>query len=142
MHTPTKTLVLVSSDAGSLDEALEPFREAGFAVRAAAALESVLPQLDPAHPPAMVLLDARGDADGAALRAAGMRVLSRCALTWLAAVTPMGPGAFHQAMEGLGMLPPLPPAPTRRDGAALLAALRRFLPGGAAGSGTGRAGSA
>ena len=128
MDMYTKAVLVISADPDSLAEALGPFRDAGFTVRTASALDAALALLDPSAPPALVLLDARDDADGATLRADAMRVLSRCALTWLTAVSPISAGAFHDVMEGLGMLPPLPLTPARRDGEALLTALRRFLP--------------
>lgn len=130
MNMPAKKVLLVSASPDALAAALAPFAESGFTLQTLPDLEAALPLLDPSAPPALVLLDARGDAEGAELRQMAMRVLSRCALTWLTAATPIGATAFHDAMEGLGMLPPLPPAPTRQDGERLLAALRRFLPTG------------
>ncbi len=128
MNTPTQTVLLVSSDVSSLADALAPFKEAGFTLHIEATLDAALPLLHPATPPALVLIDARQNMDGAALRQAVMRVLSRCALTWISAVTSISAVAFHDAMEGLGMLPPLPTTPNKKDGEALLSALQRFQP--------------
>ena len=126
----TRCVLLVSPDSSALEQALAPFRNDGFSVRAAKSLAEALPLLDPLSPPSLVLLDARQDADGSALRRDAMAVLSRCALTYLSAVSQLDSHAFHDAMEGLGMLPPLPAQPTAEDGAALLATLRKFLPQG------------
>ncbi|MBR5734861.1 MAG: hypothetical protein IKX79_04925 [Desulfovibrionaceae bacterium] len=132
----SKCVLLVSAEPSALAPALTPFTDAGFAVREESSLAAALPHIDPAAPPALVLLDASSNAasnaagndSGKALREAASAVLSRCALTYLAAVSPMDPESFHDAMEGLGMLPPLPPHPTKEDGEALLESLRRFLP--------------
>ncbi|MBO4312075.1 MAG: hypothetical protein J5828_03675 [Desulfovibrionaceae bacterium] len=128
----SKCVLLVSAEPSALAPALTPFKDAGFAVREESSLSAALPHIDPAAPPALVLLDASSNAagndSGEALREAAIAVLSRCALTYLAAVSPMDPETFHDAMEGLGMLPPLPPHPTKKDGEALLESLRRFLP--------------
>ena len=127
----SKCVLLVSAEPSALAPALTPFTDAGFAVREESSLAAALPHIDPAAPPALVLLDASSNAagndSGEALREAAIAVLSRCALTYLAAVSPMDPESFHDAMEGLGMLPPLPPHPTKKDGEALLESLRRFL---------------
>ncbi len=123
-----KDIILVSGAPQDFDDALSPFAAAGFSIVEAASVDEALPMLDPLAPPALVLLDAREDRDGAALRAKVIRVLTRCALTWVTAATPIDGDDFHDAMEGLGMLPPLPAAPDHSDGEELLAALKKFLP--------------
>ena len=128
MIKPEQRILLVSTQADTLADALTPFLDAGFSINHVPDLDAALAALDPGQPPALVLLDARNDKDGAALREDCMRVLAHCALTWVAAISPLRSEDFHAAMEGLGMLPPLPPCPTRSDGESLLEALRGFLP--------------
>ncbi|MBR4423628.1 MAG: hypothetical protein IKS68_05335, partial [Mailhella sp.] len=106
-----RLVLIVSPHPARLEQALRPFRGAGFAVRAERSLEAALSALDPFAPPSLCVLDACGDADGAALRRAAEALLSRCAFTFIAAATHMDGDAFHDAMEGLGMLPPLPADP-------------------------------
>ncbi len=127
MNLQSQTVWLISRSGDSLSAVLDPFLEAGFAVHSVRSPEEALSQIEPADPPALVLLDARDDARVDALRAAAMSMLSHCAFTFLAAVTPIRPEEFHDAMEGLGMLPPLPEKPVRKDGEALLATLRTLL---------------
>lgn len=123
-----KTIFLISQNPDSLKDALSPFAADGFTVHAVPSLDTAIGTLDPKAPPALVVLDARDDAQGTSLRAEAMRLLAHCAFTALTAVTPITAEAFHQRMEGLGMLPPLPPLPSRHDGERLLSALRPFLP--------------
>ena len=127
MEMSYDAVLLVTSNAKKLEEAVAPFRQDGFAVHTADTLDEALSLIDPAAPPALVLLDADG-LDEIGLREWGMRVISCSALTWVTAVTAMDAETFHDAMEGLGMLPPLPKTPSRSDGEALLTALRRFVP--------------
>ena len=73
-------------------------------------------------PPSLLLLDLGLDA--AALRNVIMDALRINALVHTAAVTDMDADAFHDRMEGLGMLMGLPVEPAAGDIARLLAALQ------------------
>ena len=66
------------------------------------------------------------NADNAALRHAVFQVLSVNAMIHTAAVTSMTPEAFHDAMEGLGMLAGLPSTPAPADIDALMDALAKL----------------
>lgn len=79
-------------------------------------------------PPAFAVLD-EGLAGGGPLELA--RELMRVnAMINVAVVSSLDAEAFHEAAEGLGILAPVPPAPTAADGAALAVIFRRFLPRG------------
>ena len=73
-------------------------------------------------PPALCLLDL--EAAAAELRAAVIRILTLNAAVHTAAVTTLEATAFHDSMEGLGMLMGLPLSPAAADIERLLAALR------------------
>lgn len=74
-------------------------------------------------PPDLLIVDLGLDA--AALRGVIVDVLRINALVHTAAVTDMSADAFHDRMEGLGMLMGLPPEPAAADIEGLLTALRR-----------------
>ena len=130
MITPVQTIMLITPRPETLDDAMHPFLEAGFTIQTEKNVDTALARLNPAHPPALILLDASDDNEGSSLRKDCMRVLAQCAMTCISATSPIPKKHFHSVMEGLGMLPPLPPNPSRHDGESLLTTLQRFLPRG------------
>ncbi len=127
MKLPYTAILLVSRNARKMYKAIEPFRREGFEVQESASIDEALSMIVPDAPPALVLIDAM-EMDENALRECVMRIISRSALTWVTAVTSLGGEEYHDAMEGLGMLPPLPQNPSVSDGETLLSELRHFLP--------------
>lgn len=77
-------------------------------------------------PPALCILDR--EVSTAELRAAVIRILSLNAAVHTAAVTSLEATAFHDDMEGLGMLMGLPVSPAAADIERLLEALRAVSP--------------
>lgn len=75
-------------------------------------------------PPSFAVLD-EGLRGGPPLELA-RRIIQENALINLAVVSPLSGEAFHEASEGLGILAPVPQAPTAADGAALAQVFRRF----------------
>ncbi|MBO4369640.1 MAG: hypothetical protein J5803_06035 [Desulfovibrio sp.] len=121
MRSPL-TVLLVSVDPDSLGLAMTPFLEEGYAIASTPTVDSAVKLLDPNNPPVLVVLDTREEADD--LRLSAMRILKTCAFTQITAVTNIDAQRFHDAMEGLGMLAPLPKNPQAADGARVLTALK------------------
>ncbi len=76
-------------------------------------------------PPAFAVLD-EGLRSGPPLELA-RQIMKFNAMINIAVVSPLGPEAFHEASEGLGILAPVPVQPTAADGAALAKVFRRFM---------------
>ena len=72
----------------------------------------------------LVILDL--SRDGGEIRSAVFQILSVNALIHTCATTDRNAEEFHEAMEGLGMLPPLPADPKENDISALLDALEQL----------------
>ena len=56
-----------------------------------------------------------------------MQIIAASAFTYVCAVSSRSAEELHDAMEGLGMLAPLPAEPGEADGEALLQQLARFV---------------
>ena len=116
--------ILIVSSRNALWQQLKPaFEDRGGLVRTAATLEEALQALHD-RPAALVVLDM--GSDGEVLRHAVFRVLSIDAMIHTAAVSSMDAEAFHDAMEGLGMLTSLPEQPTAGDVDNLMDAMDRL----------------
>lgn len=116
--------ILVVSPRAELWQSLRPqFEKHGAVLSLACCLNDALSTLNQ-HRPTLVVLDI--NADNAALRHAVFQVLSVNAMIHTAAVTSMTPEAFHDAMEGLGMLAGLPSSPAPADIDALMDALAKL----------------
>lgn len=103
-------------------EALRPvFAAHGAELQLAPALDAALTVIA-ATPPALCILDLEEPEDG--LRAAVIKILTLNAAVHTAAVTSLDATAFHDRMEGLGMLMGLPSSPSAADIERLLEALR------------------
>lgn len=101
---------------------LQPaFARRGATLRTVGTLDEALPQLRHAAP-ALAVLDLGQDVP--ALRAAVIEVLKINAMIHTAAVSDMDEDAFHDTMEGLGMLMNLPKEPSGQDVDRLLDALQ------------------
>ena len=61
------------------------------------------------------------------MRRAVMQIIAASAFTYVSAVSSRSAEELHDAMEGLGMLAPLPAEPGEADGEALLQQLARFV---------------
>ena len=124
-------ILLICADPARLAPAMRPFVRRGITVLEAptpagglATLKAALP-----HPPALVLLDeGEGRSDDGAMRRAVMQIIAASAFTYVSAVSSRSAEELHDAMEGLGMLAPLPAEPAEADGEALLQRLARFVP--------------
>ena len=128
-------ILLICADPARLAPAMRPFVRRGITVLEAPTLAGGLAALTAAlpHPPALVLLDeGEGRSDDGAMRRAVMQIIAASAFTYVSAVSSRSAEELHDAMEGLGMLPPLPAEPTAADGEALLQRLARFVPIGQA----------
>jgi len=123
-------ILLVSSDAAVMEDALRPFAERGIAVLTAGSISQALDTLKgkQSNPPSLVILDgSEGRGTGAGMRHDAESVLRTCPFTYLTAATDAPWEEFHDAMEGLGMLKPLPASPSEADGRRLLADLGHFV---------------
>ena len=123
---------VIENAPGRYAAAMQPFVEAGFHVvpmRNGEEAETAMATRRDANAPqpALVVIDASAGMPPQTLREQGMRFLRLSAFTYLSAITSMTGGEFHDAMEGLGMLPPLPASPTEDDGRKLLQALLDFV---------------
>lgn len=117
--------ILVVSPRAELWKNLEAqFEKHGAALRLAPAMDEALAELK-SRRAALVVLDISADAP--ALRLAVFQILSIDAMIHTAAVTDMSPEAFHDAMEGLGMLTGLPVTPSPADIDALMTALAKVM---------------
>ena len=128
-------ILLICADPARLAPALQPFVRRGFTVLKAPSLAGGLAQLKASlpHPPALVLLDeGEGRRGDGAMRNAVMQILAVSAFTYVCAISSRSAEELHDAMEGLGMLSPLPAEPAEADGEALLQRLARFVPIGQA----------
>ena len=101
-------------------EFVDALRRAGREVRAVASLADAQKALR-TEPPAVAVLDM--ELDAAALREALISLLMIDARVHAAVVTDMAPDVFEDAMEGLGVLLPLPSDPGAAGAKALLCAL-------------------
>ena len=121
-------------DENKCAEVLDAFENAGFLVRTFDAPDTAQIALEEmaflkAEMPSLVLLDATDPGtDLSALRTAIQNMLRVHAFLHVCAVTGMKYGLFHEAMEGLGMLRPLPLNPTAADAQRLLEKLRSLMP--------------
>ena len=114
-----KELVLYSERPKFFAEVLAPFAEAGFKLVTFSTLAQLLQYLDPKSPPALVCLDL-GELDLASLRAKLLQVLEKCALSLVVTTSKSDPKQYHDYLEGLGLLAPLPMEPERTHGESLL----------------------
>ena len=113
-------ILLVSARPEAWEPCLAPVTGRGWGVRRAATLEEAV-QAVRRSAPRVAVLDIEGDA--AALRKAVVAILSVNASVHTALVSSLPEEAFHDAMEGLGVLTSLPPQPRVQDIERLLAAL-------------------
>ena len=123
-------ILLICADPARLAPAMRPFVRRGITVLEAPTLAGGLAALKAAlpHPPALVLLDeGEGRSDDGAMRRAVMQIIAASAFTYVSAVSSRSAEELHDAMEGLGMLAPLPAEPGEADGEALLQQLARFV---------------
>ena len=123
-------ILLICADPARLAPAMRPFVRQGITVLEAPTLAGGLAALKAAlpHPPALVLLDeGEGRSDDGAMRRAVMQIIAASAFTYVSAVSSRSAEELHDAMEGLGMLAPLPAEPGEADGEALLQQLARFV---------------
>ena len=123
-------ILLICADPARLAPAMRPFVRRGITVLEAPTLAGGLAALKAAlpHPPALVLLDeGEGRSDDGAMRRAVMQIIAASAFSYVSAVSSRSAEELHDAMEGLGMLAPLPAEPGEADGEALLQQLARFV---------------
>ncbi len=123
---------VIENAPGRYAAAMQPFADAGFHVvsmrngeEAEAAMAKRRDGNDPQ--PALVVIEASSGMEPQTLREQGMRFLRLSAFTYLSVITSMTGEGFHDAMEGLGMLPPLPANPGEEDGRKLLQSLLHFV---------------
>ena len=117
-----KEVIYVGSRLDQCSEALTPVQGGGFFVTWMPDAEKTVSYLKNALPedlPALVIFDTAG-MTAAQLREAAMNVLRVSAGILVSAVTAMPHKEFHDAMEGLGMLAPMPENPGWSDGEKLL----------------------
>lgn len=95
------------------------FQSGNYALQKVASLEDGLQHIR-ATPPRLVILDPQPDTD---IRAAIIEILKINAAVHTAVVSRLEEEAFHEAMEGLGILMPLPPSPGPADAQLLLTTL-------------------
>ena len=113
--------ILVITPRPALWEGMAPvFQKHGAALRMADTMEAGLESLR-AQKASLALLDLELDTE--ALRKAVISVLMVDAMTNLASACGMGEEAFHDSMEGLGMIMDLPRQPAEADVEDLLARL-------------------
>lgn len=123
----------VGTDRGRVTNALFPFEEAGYGIVLLSSPEEALAEIrsrrdSGAQQPSLLVFDAVSlGLQPTALREAAKDVLRLSAFTLLTAVSDMAAAPFHEAMEGLGMLKPLPPSPTAADGERLLRNVGRLV---------------
>ena len=98
-------ILIVTTDTAKWQTCLPVFQAAGTDVSFAASLEACKEALR-SNPPRLYILDL--GLKGKELRAAFMELL-------MINATDMEENAFHDAMEGLGILTGLPPAPSQDD---------------------------
>ena len=123
-------ILLICAAPARLAPAMRPFVRRGITVLEAPTLAGGLAALKAAlpHPPALVLLaEGEGRSDDGAMRRAVMQIIAASAFTYVSAVSSRSAEELHDAMEGLGMLAPLPAEPGEADGEALLQQLARFV---------------
>ena len=124
-------ILLVSAEPSRYAQALAPFARRGASLASAPTLQEGLSAIKASlpSPPALVILDEGEDRAGdQALRQAVMQIIKASAFTYVCAISSRPAETLHDAMEGLGMLPPLPANPTEADGEHLLQQLSRFVP--------------
>ncbi|MBR4741761.1 MAG: hypothetical protein IK079_02525 [Desulfovibrio sp.] len=119
-------VLLISKEAESLSESLTPILEADFSIQIVENLRAAEPFLDPKSPPAVVVVDAR-KLEAEAIRPIIIQILNKCALTQVTVISKIEGEEFHETMEGLGMLPPLPEEPTKADVQALVEKVQRLM---------------
>lgn len=103
--------------------ACEPvFRAGGGVLTRVSSPEEALSRLR-VLPPRLVILDPEPETD---IRKTIIDILMLDANVHTAVVSAMTEDAFHEAMEGLGILMSLPSSPTAADAERLLAALARM----------------
>ena len=105
-------ILIVTTDTAKWQTCLPVFQAAGADVSFAASLEACKEALR-SNPPRLYILDL--GLKGKELRAAFMELLMINATAHSAVTTDMEENAFHDAMEGLGILTGLPPAPSQDD---------------------------
>ncbi|MBO4313132.1 MAG: hypothetical protein J5838_02450 [Desulfovibrio sp.] len=125
-------IFVIENVPGRYAAAMKPFADAGFHVVSMRNTEEAEAAMamrrdENAGQPALVVIDASSGMTPRALREQGMRFLRLSAFTYLSVVTSMTGAEFHDAMEGLGMLPPLPADPGEADGRKLVEALLDFV---------------
>lgn len=114
-------VILCVTERPAFWESLRPvFTAHGAELRLVSTLEAALAVIADT-PPALCLLDPD---ESAGLRAAVIRILTLNAAVHTAAVTDLDATAFHDSMEGLGMLTGLPRTPAAADIERMLEALR------------------
>lgn len=106
------TVLIVTTDNAKWQPCLPVFGEEGADVTFADSLDACKEALR-ADPPRLYILDL--GLEGKDLRAALMQLLMIDATAHSAVTTGMEKDAFHDAMEGLGILTGLPPAPGKDD---------------------------
>lgn len=106
------TILIVTTDSAKWQPFLPVFREHGADVTFAGSLDACKEALR-ADPPRLYILDL--GLEGRELRAALMQLLMIDATAHSAVTTDMEKEAFHDAMEGLGILTGLPPVPGEGD---------------------------
>lgn len=108
----TSTILIATADAAKWQPCLPAFRERGADVTFANSLDACKEALRN-NPPRLYILDL--GLEGKDLRAALMQLLMINAAAHSAVTTGMDTEAFHDAMEGLGILTGLPLAPGEND---------------------------
>ena len=108
----SNTILIVTTDAAKWQPRLPAFRECGADVSFADTLDACKEALRD-NPPRLYVLDL--GLEGKELRAALMQLLMINAATHSAVTTGMEAEAFHDAMEGLGILTGLPLTPGDND---------------------------
>ena len=118
------TEILILTKRPKFWETLEPtFHRHNASVLSRPCLEEGLSVLKNGKIP-LVLLDLSRDAGE--IRSTVFQILSVNALIHTSVTTDMNAEEFHEAMEGLGMLPPLPADPKESDISSLIDALERL----------------
>lgn len=108
----TSTILIATTDTAKWRPCLPVFGEQGADVTFVGSLEACKQALRD-DPPRLYVLDL--GLEGKDLRAALMQLLMINAAAHSAVTTGMEKEAFHDAMEGLGILTGLPPAPGEDD---------------------------
>lgn len=123
-------MYLVSATPKAFSQVFEPFIEKGITLTLQPGLDEAVRALKAcgdSKPSLIVLDESEGRSESGTMRRACMQLLALSPFSYCTAISSLPETDFHDAMEGLGMLSPLPLHPGRRDVLRLIGDLAKFV---------------